>query len=162
VTAWHPQLGQATDAVHIEADMATRVLLTVNGNPGTAVGAAASGHSGNSDAGADAGGDSGSDGAGRGGAGSGGEQAAGAGAGGAGSRGVVSVNLPYIDAATQVETMLLDPSRPYLYALDRVNNTIKRLLPLDTTVVALSADAHTLYLYDTTSSRIYIQDLSNL
>jgi DNA-binding beta-propeller fold protein YncE len=31
-------------------------------------------------------------------------------------------NLPYIDAATQIETMRVDTKRPYLYALDRVNN----------------------------------------
>lgn len=29
-----------------------------------------------------------------------------------------------IDVATQVEKMLLDPERPYLYALDRVNNSL--------------------------------------
>jgi hypothetical protein len=31
-----------------------------------------------------------------------------------------------------------------------------KTLPLSTTVMAISADGHTLYLYDTTSSRIYV------
>jgi hypothetical protein len=41
---------------------------------------------------------------------------------GGASGGVISAD--YIDVATQVEAMVVDPKRPYLYAVDKVNNAL--------------------------------------
>jgi DNA-binding beta-propeller fold protein YncE len=57
-------------------------------------------------------------------AGSGGNRG-GMGAGGkSGSGGSGPVDADYIDVGTQVEAMMVDPTRPYLYALDKVNNEL--------------------------------------
>ena len=46
------------------------------------------------------------------------------------------------------------------YIFDGTNSAVKRPTPLKTNTMAMSADGTTLYLYDTTSSRIYIYSLN--
>lgn len=43
---------------------------------------------------------------------------------GKGGAGGSPISADYIDVATQVEAMLVDPKRPYLYAVDKVNNSL--------------------------------------
>jgi DNA-binding beta-propeller fold protein YncE len=64
-------------------------------------------------------------------AGVGGKASGGAGKGGtvggggkSGAGGGGPIGADYIDVATQVEAMMVDPARPYLYALDKVNNEL--------------------------------------
>jgi sugar lactone lactonase YvrE len=45
------------------------------------------------------------------------------------------------------------------YIFDGTSFAVKRPTPLKTNTMAMSADGTTLYLYDTTSSRIYIYGL---
>lgn len=49
-----------------------------------------------------------------------------------------------------------------VHIFDGVTFSVKAPLPISTTVLALSADYKTLYLYDINTSRIYIHDLTAL
>jgi YVTN family beta-propeller protein len=79
---------------------------------------------------------------------------------------------PYIDVATQVEALLLDPKRPWLYAIDQVENS---LLFIDTTERAvkkkifvgskpsdldLSPDGTELYVTNWGSTQISVVDVA--
>jgi hypothetical protein len=111
--------GVAADAAEVESGEVTRLTLTLHGTVVGAGGSFGSGGSGGSAAAA-AGGHGGSLASG----GSSGSSRAGgpsAGASGMGASGAAST-LDFIDVGTQVEAMLTDPKRPYLYAVDRVNN----------------------------------------
>ncbi|HEV8246576.1 MAG TPA: hypothetical protein VGP93_12445, partial [Polyangiaceae bacterium] len=92
----------------VESGATAEVTLTLNHEVG-AGGAGGSGGSGTGGFGGVAGGS-------QGGFSGGGQGGASGGEGGAGP------TDEYIDVATQVEAMLVDPVRPYLYAIDRVNN----------------------------------------
>jgi DNA-binding beta-propeller fold protein YncE len=112
VTGEHEVAGVGSVAVRVYAEELTRVTIELDGSLGGSGGAnGGSTGVGGSSTGGTRGGSSGSSGQG----GSSGTGQGGAGTGG----GPVG---PYIDVATQVETMLIDPERSYLYALDRVNN----------------------------------------
>jgi DNA-binding beta-propeller fold protein YncE len=121
-------LGSSSDVAHVESDSIARVRLTLPGRVGVGTGGnVGSGGSGGSSA---RGGSSGSGGTGgsaaRGGTGGssgrGGAAGNGGGAGNNGGDAGAGQQPEYIDVGTQIGAMLVDPERPYLYAVDSVNN----------------------------------------
>lgn len=127
VAAVHDLAGTAAQAIDLDdSDLAT-LSLRLNGTlPPQGVGGDSAGGSGGKGGGGAAGGRGGSAASGRGGgeeSGAGGELGSSGSESGGSDGGEGSNPSDTIDVATQVETMLVDPVRPYLYALDRVNNS---------------------------------------
>jgi hypothetical protein len=117
VTAEHEVAGEASEALRVEPAELARLTIELDGVLDPGGGAGGGGGTGAST------GSGGTSGAGRGGTAgtsSGGSSGAGQGGDGTGGGPVGT----YIDIGTQVEAMLVDPERPYLYALDRVNNSL--------------------------------------
>lgn len=169
----------ASQAVALRSNEIARVVVTLDAASGPGAGGATAGGSESSageggrgdswegGAGGDYAGEPGSPTSGRGGnAGANGGRAGGGGRNSAG-RGAVD----YIDAATQIEAMRVDPERPYLYALDRVNNSL-HFINLETHLVEgsifvgsspvdleISGDGAELYVANFGSSEIAVVDL---
>ena len=107
VSATHEQFGAASDVARVEANDLASLELVLEGSPGV-------GGAGGTGGSITRGGSGGT-------IGSGGTSGAGFGGTTAGTGGAPTGE--FIDVATQVEAMAVDPVRPYLYALDRVNNS---------------------------------------
>jgi DNA-binding beta-propeller fold protein YncE len=104
VAATHDEFGAASDVARVQEDELTSIKLVLEGGSG-AGGTGGTGPRGGTGGTIARGGTSGQGGF--------GGTTAGTGGGPTGE---------FIDVATQVEAMVVDPTRPYLYALDRVNN----------------------------------------